>query len=247
MSDKPHYRAVILVIATNDTQYFKNCRKIWKAYKDLNKNIKVFFVYGKLCESLEDKDSSDIIFEEIVDDLILPTVPKNLLAMNHIYNTCTYDYLIRTNLSTFWDFKNIELLLEQCPKEKCYTGGHDLSPFLIQGVSPIMLTKPLYSGVCMVFTPDVVLNMLQNVKKFNFILPDDISIGLYLSDCELNTVTIRQKTYFEGYNLLENNIVYDITKAIENRSIYYRVKNVVNRELTDLIIYKNLLALIYRV
>ena len=50
-----HYRAVILVLASNNNQHYNNCRKIWKTYMMLDKTIRVFFIYGKLFDSLIQK------------------------------------------------------------------------------------------------------------------------------------------------------------------------------------------------
>jgi hypothetical protein len=96
----PHYRAVILVLASNNNTIYKNCRKIWKTYMNLDQTIKVFFVYGKLVnDSLEDYDpKSDILIDEPENLLIKKTIE----AMKVIQSKVTYDFFIRTNLSTFW-------------------------------------------------------------------------------------------------------------------------------------------------
>ena len=61
-----HYRAVILVLASNNNQHYNNCRKIWKTYMMLDKTIRVFFIYGKLFDVLENYDkTSDIILDNI--------------------------------------------------------------------------------------------------------------------------------------------------------------------------------------
>ena len=46
--DNKHYRAVILILASNNNTIYKNCRKIWKQYMNVDPTIKVFFVYGKM-------------------------------------------------------------------------------------------------------------------------------------------------------------------------------------------------------
>ena len=58
---KKHYRAVILILASNNSKNYNNCRKIWKTYMKLDPLIKVFFVYGQLSTQLDDYDeTSDI-------------------------------------------------------------------------------------------------------------------------------------------------------------------------------------------
>ena len=63
---KPHYRAVILILAYNNSEVYINQRKIWKTYKDIDPSIKVYFTYGKLDNELEDFDpESDLVYPEI--------------------------------------------------------------------------------------------------------------------------------------------------------------------------------------
>ena len=242
-----HYKCILLVIASNNTEYYKNARRIWKKYMNINPDIKVFFVYEELSTPLEDSDESDIIYNDIA---IQPNsiLNKTLRAMYAINKYYSYDYFIRTNISTFWDLNRIQLLLEQCPKTVCYAGGHDLSPFLIYDKDPHIINTQLYSGVCIIFTPDIVQNILDNIHKLNFGLPDDISIGLYMSNIKCNTMTYTSRAYYEKYGLTDDTkIISEIAIGIQNNYSYYRVKNDNNREHTDLMIYNHLLKLVYNI
>ena len=89
-----HYRAVMLVLASNE-QIYKNCRKIWKKYMYIDPTIKVFFVYGQL-NHLDDYDSSDLIFQDIKEGHPL-YIKKTIEAMKIIHRTITYDFFIFTN------------------------------------------------------------------------------------------------------------------------------------------------------
>ena len=249
MADKKeHCRCIILIIATNDTQYFNNCRNVWKRYINLYPALKVFFIYGKLNQPLEDRDSNDIVYDDIIEHNRFTTIQKSLIAMKYISCNYTYDYLIKTNLSTFWNLNLVDNLLDKCPKEKCYAGGHDLSPFMI--TEPIYKTiyTNLYSGVCTILTPDIVELFFKNLSKFSFTLPDDISLGLFMTDIDCNTYTINDRLYLEDYSILDKHIIEEeINKGIQNNYVYYRVKNVNNREHTDLMIYNYLLKTIYNI
>ena len=248
MTDKKeHYRCIILIIASNDTEFYKNARKVWKKYMNINPTVKVFFVYEELSSPLEESNSSDIIYSDVNSNLTSSTIlVKTLRAMYAINKYYSYDYFIRTNISTFWDLNRIENLLKECPKTACYAGGHDLSPFLIRGETNIVISTPLYSGVCIIFTPDIVKNILNNINKLNYNLPDDIALGLYMSTIECNTMTYNSRTYYEKYGPTdENDIINEINMAIQNNYVYHRVKNSNGREMTDLMIYNHLLKYVY--
>lgn len=242
---KQRCKCIMIVIATNDKEYFRTCRKVWKCYKDSDKDIKVFFAYGKTDVPLEDRDASDLVFDDLAESI---AIEKTLRALKYINERYDYDYIVRTNLSTFWDFKHVAGMLERCPKERCYAGGHDLSPFrfMIDHERGFVLTKPLYSGVCIILTPDTVKLMLDNEDKLSTTIADDLALGLLFAEADLNRHTVRPIRHIENCNLLETNIVKEIRECMDKNTIYYRVKNVENREWTDFMIYKNLLAMVYK-
>jgi hypothetical protein len=216
---------------------------------NINPDIKVFFVYEELSTPLEDSDESDIIYNDIAiqPNSILNKTLRAIYAINKYYS---YDYFIRTNISTFWDLNRINLLLDQCPKTACYAGGHDLSPFniYIKNIYVNKINTPLYSGICIIFTPDIVKNILDNIHKLRFYLPDDIAIGVYMSDIKCNTMTYTSRAYYEKYGPTDDTkIISEITSAIQNNYTYYRVKNENNREHTDSMIYNHLLKYVYNI
>lgn len=243
-----HYKAVILVIATNNTPYFKNARKIWKSYMNINPSIKVVLVYGNSGLDLEDRDSSDFVYDHINEATVCPgLIQKVLIGMFQLNSEFTFDYYIQTNISTFWNLHLIEDTLNKLPKEKCYAGGHDLSPikFYFSVTDFKIHTKHIYSGLCIIMTPDIVNIILKNVKTINFNFPDDLSIGLFMENKEYNPFKITNTHYYENYCPDdEHKIVEKIKSGIEN-IVYYRVKNTNQREYTDLMIYKKLLKYIY--
>ena len=80
-----HYRAVILILASNNNNIYKNCRAIWKKYMNRDPTIKVFFVYGKLIDKLthHKQVSEEILKREVelaINDSILP--PQAITLMN---------------------------------------------------------------------------------------------------------------------------------------------------------------------
>lgn len=242
---KIHYRCIMLVIASNENNIYKNARTVWKKYMNINPSVKIFFVYGKLDNQLIDLDSSDIILNDLKESLSNDTILiKTLTAMAIINKSFSYDYFIRTNISTFWNLNIINKLLDKCPKYKCYVGGHNLSPCYINDE---YLTTPIYSGVCIVITPDIVTLILNNISNINYTLPDDISIGIFMSNVDYKTFTISDKIYYEDYNIFDKNIINTSIVNNINTCIYYRVKNNSNREHTDLMIYTLLLNRIYNI
>ena len=227
-----HYRAVILVIASHDTSYYHKARAVWKAYMNRFPSIKVYMLYGSV--SLPDQDESDLVYDDISESLVPGILQKTLRAMQYVHETCTYDYLIRTNISTLWDLRHIEPLLLSCPTSRCYAGGHNLHPMNI------------YSGVSIILTPDLVEECINQQHEFLIELPDDISIGLFMNTISYTPQTTSSQQYIEYCNPDDIEQIYrEIQDGLDREVAYFRVKNMNQREITDGIIYDILLQEIY--
>ena len=227
-----HYRAVILVIASHDTSYYHKARAVWKAYMNRFPSIKVYMLYGGV--SLPDQDESDLVYDDISESLVPGILHKTLRAMQYVHETCTYDYLIRTNISTLWDLRHIEPLLLSCPTSRCYAGGHNLHPMNI------------YSGVSIILTPDLVKECINQQHEFLIELPDDISIGLFMNTISYTPQTTSTHQYIEYCNPDDIEQIYrEIQDGLDREVAYFRVKNMNQREITDGIIYDILLQEIY--
>ena len=255
-----HYRAVILVIASHDTDYYHKARSVWKKYMNLFPSIKVYMLYG--ATTLPDQDESDLVYEDISETYIPGILKKTIRAMKHVHNTCTYDYLIRTNISTLWDLRNIEQLLLSCPTTRCYAGGHNLHPLTIYSGESIILNLNnvnIYSGVSIILTPDLVeefinqtydyiINLSDDTTNFPIImkLPDDIVIGIFMDTTPHVQKTTTLHQYIEDCGPYDTELINNkIQEGLDNKVAYFRVKNNDTRTITDSIIYDILLKRIY--
>lgn len=255
-----HYRAVILVIASHDTSYYHKARTVWKAYMNRFPSIKIYMLYG--ATSLPDQDESDLVYDDISESLVPGILQKTLRAMKYVHETYTYDYLIRTNISTFWDLHHIELLLSSCPTSRCYAGGHNLSPLTLHGTRQpdpvygcinqpcqfrIVLSHEIYSGVSIILTPDIVEECVNRQHDFITIrLPDDVAISIFMNAISHTPKTIESQKYIEHCNPDDMEMIHrEIQDGLDRKVAYFRVKNANKREITDGIIYDILLQQIY--
>jgi len=236
-----HYRAAILVLASNNNEIFKNCRKIWKCYMKLDPTIKVYFVYGQLSEPLHDYDSeSDIVFNDIPESYPV-LIQKTIEAMKYIDSTITYDYFIRTNLSTFWDFKNLHIHLDELPKTNCYSGD-----------GPLRWGKNIYylSGSDTIVTPEMIKAILTNTHQVDYNLVEDAAMGAFFHHVLGAPLLPNRICFFEDITSVQQHEIVEnrIISAIQNKKDHYRVKTLnYNREEIDLFIYNQLLRLVYNI
>ncbi len=110
-----HYRAIILVLASEDIletnhrlsptdlPVYPFFKKVCEQYMFYANDIKFLFVYGSRTK-FEPKEY-DIIYDDIEETLAHPCMlKKTLRAYEYIDKNFSYDFLIRTNLNTVWDF-----------------------------------------------------------------------------------------------------------------------------------------------
>lgn len=122
------YKAVILVLASEDTfkvpenakPLYPVFKQIFESYIDENPYIKVLFVYGG--QVTFDPKPHDLVYTDIPETYHPGMICKTMRAIEHIHLNYNYDFLIRTNLSTFWHFDRLVKRLDQLPKESCLTG-----------------------------------------------------------------------------------------------------------------------------
>lgn len=127
------YKVILLVIASPDSSsdryFFKKIKPEWRpffpvlkkvhqAYMNEVADIKMLFVYGKTVEPL---DTNDLSYDVVENDYP-GIITKTLLAMEQVDKEYDYDFIIRTNLSTFWDLPKLAARLETLPKTMCMAG-----------------------------------------------------------------------------------------------------------------------------
>lgn len=239
----PHYRAIILILASNESQITKNARTIWKQYMNVEPTFKVFFVYAQLFEPLVDRDDSDIVFDNIREGL---TFHKTFHAMKYIDKHFSYEYFVRTNISTFWDFKNLKKHLDILPKSGCYSGD---GPFSIRELNHSCL---YLSGSDTIVTKEMITSLVSNPEKINFDLIEDQTMGHYFNGVMGIPPLPNRICFFEDIHnvdeytqkIIENRI----NTSMENNIDHYRVKSKNNnRCFIDYFIYIILLEKIYNI
>lgn len=233
------YRAIILVLASNSPNN-KFYRNVWKHYMFRDKRFKVLFIYGKSNTVLSDYDKDyDIIATNSEENL---RINKVLEAFKIIENRYTYDYLIRTNITTFWDFDKLHKHLEGLPTHNCYSGDGPLDG--------IGYNKNGYylSGVDTIVTPEMITSINNNNDKVITNVEEDQSMGLYFNGVLGAPLLPNRICFFEDIKNTDQIelIQTRIDDAILNGKDHYRVKNCNgNREELDKCVYKELLNKIY--
>lgn len=236
---KSYYKAIMLVLASDNNILYKEFRKIYQEYLDVDPDIKVFLVYGK-----------DISFTPQLYDLVYDVeenyypgmILKTVMAIQDIVDNYEFDFLIRTNISTFWDFARLKSRLNKFPKTRYVTGN--FRQCIYKGIK-----SPQYiSGVNLIMTTDLV-NKIVDEKNLivQWDLPEDWALSKFFIDRGIklhhsSPAAIHLMEHFSYYE--ESVIQNEINTAKKLNHDHFRLKNK-NRLEVDIPIAKLLLKEYY--
>jgi hypothetical protein len=221
---------VILICAKNNRTY--NLQKRVMNWAWIKKNDRIYHVYGNGLLGQGEKALANHPF--LVFRSTDPTKNKNLYAINsdsanNLYcdsfegwnellpNTLSaikylrenedFDYLIRTNQSTYWNLNNLKRLLNNLPLNKVYVG------YLEKREHPNI---DFISGSGIIFSKDVVDLLISNQNNIESEFLDDVSIGRFLNRLDI-----------KPYHLDRPEVKIDLQKlnfTVKVESIQKRVK-----------------------
>lgn len=164
-------KILVLVIASDDQQVYIEMQRIWSAYMHLDpEHVEVYFIKGNPDLEVPYAIEGDVIWSKSVENIFPGILNKTLLSMECMLPRLhEFDYVLRTNLSSFYVFPRLQEFLNTLPEEECYcafTGYHNNIAF--------------GSGAGYILSPDLVemllihMNELMNVNHY-----DDVTMGAF--------------------------------------------------------------------
>ena len=161
-------KVLMLVISSNTEVFYHGHRKLWASYMNSNPQIECYFIqYRDGLQAIEGntfwlngKESFPAILTKTID------------SIDFFLKKDSYDFIVRTNLSSLWNFTKLLEYLERLPREKVYNG-------IIGNYN----NKISYiSGAGFIITPDVGRLLIENRKISESVkIIDDVDIGVTLN------------------------------------------------------------------
>ncbi len=104
-----NYQIIILIIASDNTDYYINMQNIWKLYMNTHPYIKSFFIKenNNIDDNLSLDDNNNTIYVKCESSLIPGILIKTIECCKYIYNNYNFKYIFRTNLSSFIDLNKL--------------------------------------------------------------------------------------------------------------------------------------------
>lgn len=136
---------------------------------------------------------------------------KTLEALDYFLRRKSYDYIVRTNLSSVWDFKNLLAFLEPKPRTGFYSGQLNVAGSIT-----------FASGAGFILSQDVAHLLVRNgndIAKWTQI-PDDVVIAIRLRDLGIHPVSQPRVDFGSLDQYLQHN------NKIPPGTFHYRMKHV---------------------
>ena len=255
------YKAVILVLASDDecmsnTKWFfprmkpewrplfPFFKRVWESYMFECPDIKVVFVYGS--GSTETIKCYDLVYEDVVENNHPGMITKTMFALNDIDSMYDYDFLIRTNLSTFWDLNKLSSRLDTLPKDNFLSGtpvdNRDREGNVYRYVA----------GYDMVISRDLVKRIIPYtndvIQQRVYCDMEDLSLcesfAKFLSAHRSESESCKAIQSMMNDGVFENTLYQSMISRLSAGYDHFRVKTRTNRNV-DKIIHKKLLFDIY--
>jgi len=192
----------------------------WKQYINLDQDIECFFI-----------ESNNNITEPYIQDNTLYTrgtedycnIFNKTIESLKFFNIYEYDYIIRTNVSSYYDFKLLKEFLIPYPTKHVYAGV----------INEYMGVR-FASGCGMIMTPDVVQLLINNyhiVERPGYIgsfmnynnqdeyIMDDIAIGYVLEKAGCQVIELPR------IDIATKELLYDFRgKVTSSKNFHFRLR-----------------------
>ncbi len=235
LNDSETNNIAIVAIASRGSIYDSLINVYWIPFiKYVNKNysnVKIYLIFGSNIDITPFECIKDNIMVCNTKDSLIPGILNKTIKSFEILLKENYDYIMRTNLSTFIVVDNLLKILKSFDKTNVYAGyiGYHYDTIFIAGCGFIL-------------SSDNVKYIVKNKNKLNILEPDDVAIGQLIKNRqEAPRFDIINHSYF-----LESEQLNQLCEQIKNNSHYHsRIKN--HNRGVDIQVFKYCLRYFYKI
>ncbi len=243
-----HYKFIFLIIDSDTHSAYIPNRNIIKRYMNSFMDIKAFFIRLDATQVDDILINEDTIIMKGTESLIPGILQKTLMAMKYIYENFDVDFIIRSNMSTFWDYKYLLELHKSLPKTNlvhavnCYiSADHEVR----RGDPHTQHIPVIYfpRGCGIIVSCDIARLCVENAHMIYDTLPDDVALGYFLyTTRQIKPHPGGRIYYFTDRFTFDNDTLQTI---LEQKHYQYRIKYPADRT-QDNMIFELLYEKIYK-
>jgi hypothetical protein len=112
-----------------------------------------------------------------------------LSAMNYLVQHFQPDYIVRTNVSSYWNLPRLRSFLQTAPRTNFYAG---LPRRIYSGIRGRFNRTKYATGAGMIVSVDVATNFVKHHKTFSNTLIDDMAFGLQAKRLKLDLTPLNR-------------------------------------------------------
>jgi len=208
-------KVLVLILSSPDTNsIYKLHKEVWLEYMNSHKDIECYFIEYNPNENYVNDNiliNNNTISINGTESMNPGCRDKTFYCFDYFLNkknASKYDFIIRTNMSSLWNFNSLIKYLDTLPRNKVYSG-------VIGYCSSINISFASGSGIIM--TPDIVELIINNKHlAYNCNWMDDVDIAYILY--HLN-ITPSPSSRTDIYSLeMYNNYTFD------KNAYHYRIR-----------------------
>ncbi|MBA3604300.1 MAG: hypothetical protein H0W50_11850 [Parachlamydiaceae bacterium] len=189
-------KTLILIIASDNNEAYKQMQKVWEAYMNSDPaHFEVYFMRGDFDLPTKYAITQNEMKIKTSDGFAPGIINKTIMSMEALQSRMhEFDYVIRTNLSSFYVFPKLLKYLQTCPGTNCYRGVALYPCELPQE----FLNIPFVSGAGIIMSKDVAQMLVDESKQFEKYkaeIPDDVFIGMFFQKKNIPAVYAPRSDY----------------------------------------------------
>lgn len=169
-------KLLVLIIASDNHPAYIELQKIWRAYMHLDpQHVEAYFIKGDPNLPHDFEIKGDTIWSKTQECFVPGIVNKTVLSLEALRDRrMEFDFVLRTNLSSFLVFPRVLKFLETLPKTRCYCstilrGGDDGSIVFGSGAG-FFLSRDL---------AELMVEKKHLIFLNNCLYPDDVLVGYF--------------------------------------------------------------------
>ena len=177
-------KILVLIISSNNMQAYIDLQDIWKQYMNSDpEHFEVYFIAASpdLATPYEIKGNYLTVKGE--ESYVPGIIDKTMLALEAMQPRFKeFDYVLRTNLSSFYVLPRLLNFVKILPKYRCYCGVQLYLPETHLGLINFV------SGAGILLSRDLaqkLVNEKDKIFKMNKELPDDVLIGYFFQNANI--------------------------------------------------------------
>ena len=165
-------KVLMLIISSDSETVYNDHREVWSKYMNSNPQIDCYFMQYRDGPQAVEGNTIWLEGEESIQKIISKTID----CMDYFLTKQSYDFVVRTNLSSVWNFNVLLKYLETLPRDKVYNGFVGNYKNVRYG-----------SGSGYIMTPDICRVLIENrTIAESYPELDDVAVGYTLHKFNIN-------------------------------------------------------------